>query len=139
MLKDVREKLAELYGKTGLFERAADYLGKLHEAASTIEEKKAILPDLLDAYLRWPKIELAAKLIENSLLMEDLDPNDVLVRSLDDYLSRPPPGADPNAVLDVLTEIKTPQARPLWQERLRQWTIRFGKATTPGKSEQGGA
>lgn len=139
MLKDVREKLAELYAKTGLFERAADYLERLHEAASTIEEKNAILPDLLNAYLRWPKIELAAKLIENSLLMEDLDPNDVLVRSLDDYLSKPPPGADPNAVLDVLTEIKTPQARPLWQERLRQWTIRFGKAMTPGRSEQGGA
>ncbi len=138
MLKDVREKLAELYIKTGLFERAADYLGRLHEAASTIEEKKVILPDLLNAYLRWPKIELAAKLIENSLLREDLDPNDVLVRSLDDYLTEPPLGADANAVLGVLTEIKTPEARPLWRERLRQWTIRLGKAMMPGKSEQDG-
>ena len=138
MLKNVREKLAQLYTKTAQFDRAADYLGRLYESAVTLDAKKAILPDLLYAYLRLPKVDLAAKLVENCLLRQDLDPNDAVARSLDDYLAKPPAGADPNVLLDALTKIKAPEARPLWRDRLREWITRFGKARAPGRLEPGG-
>jgi len=137
MLKNVREKLSELYMKTGQFERAAGYFGRLYEAAATSEEKKVILPDLLSAYLRWPKVEMAAELIENCLLEEDLDPNSTVIRSIEGYLSTPPSGADPNAVLEALTAIKPSQARPMWREWLKIRTARFIKAEDPNKPEEG--
>ena len=138
MLKNVREKLAELYTKIGQFERAADYLGRLHEAAQASKEKEAILSRLLDVYLRWPKLELMAKLVENCLLEKDLGPNSVVVRSIDNYLNNPPSGADPNAVVKALTEITVPQTRAKWQERLKQWTERPGKAEDSEKPREGG-
>jgi len=138
MLKNVREKVAQLYMKTAQFDRAADYLGRLYESAATLDAKRAILPDLLHAYLRLSKVDLAAKLVENCLLRQDLDPNDAVVRSLDDYLTKPPAGADPNVLFDALTKIKTPEARPLWRDRLREWILRFGKARASGKAEPGG-
>jgi hypothetical protein len=110
----------------------------LYESAVTLDAKKAILPDLLYAYLRLPKVDLAAKLVENCLLRQDLDPNDAVARSLDDYLAKPPAGADPNVLLDALTKIKAPEARPLWRDRLREWITRFGKARAPGRLEPGG-
>ncbi len=129
MLKNVREKLAELYYKIGQYERAADYSGRLYEAAPTTKEKEAILPDLLDAYLRWPNEELAAKLIQNRLLAEDLDPNDIVVRSINNYLSNPHAGADPNVVLQaVITKIKAPRNRPKWAEQKKRWVDRLGEA-----------
>ncbi|MHC4173022.1 MAG: HEAT repeat domain-containing protein [Planctomycetota bacterium] len=139
MLKNVRERLAELYYKIGQYERAADYSGRLYEAAPTTKEKDAILPDLLDAYLRWPNAELAAKLVQNRLLAEDLDPNDVVVRSIDNYLSKPPAGADPNAVLQaVITKIKATRNRPKWAEQKKRWADRLGKAKGSDKPKEGG-
>jgi len=57
-----------------------------------------------------------------------LDPNDVVVRALDGYLAEPPAGADPNVLVEALSKIRAPQPRPLWQDRLKQWLIRFGRA-----------
>ena len=139
MLKNVREKLAQLYMKTAQFDRAADYLDRLYGSAVTLDTRNAILPDLLYAYLRLPKVDLAAKLVENCLLRQDLDPNDAIMRSIDDYLAKPPAGADPNVLLDALTKIKAPDARPLWRDRLREWITRFGKGRRPqGRLEPGG-
>jgi hypothetical protein len=139
MLKNIREKLAELYYGIGQFERAADYSGRLYEAARTTEEKETILPDLLNAYLRWPNAELAAKLVQNRLLAEDLDPNDVIVRSIDNYLSNPPAGADPNAILKaVITKIETARNRPKWAEQKKRWADRLGEAKGSEKPEEGG-
>ena len=139
MLQSVREKLAALYMKTGQYERAADHLGRLYEAALTAEAKRAILPDMLYVYLRWPQVDKTAKLVENCLTQQDLDPNNVVVRSVDDYLATLPAGADPNALLDALDNIKPPTARPLWQEILKHWMIRFGKAKEEPKSAPNGA
>jgi len=138
MLQSVEERLAALYLKTGQFERAADYLGKLYETAATAEAKDGILSNLLHVYLRWPKVDLAAKLVENRLLQQDLDPNDAVLRSVDDYFAKLPAGADPNALLDALGKIEPPGDRPLWQDRLKQWLIRFGEAKAGGKSEPDG-
>jgi len=138
MLQSVKEKLAELYKKTGQYERAADYLSGLYETAATSEAKQAILPDLLYVYLRWPKVDLAVKLVEDRLRQQDLDPNDAVLLSVDAYLAKLPAGADPNALLGALGKIEPPGVRPLWQDRLKQWLIRFGEAKAGGKSEPDG-
>lgn len=138
MLKNVRERLADLYIAIGQFERAAEYLGLLHETAQTMQEKEAILSKLVDVYLRWSKLELAANLVENCLLEKDLDPNNVVIRSIDDYLSNPPPGADPNAMLKVLAGTKTPQDRPMWQQQLKRWAERLGKAVDVDRPKSSG-
>jgi HEAT repeat protein len=128
MLKGVRRKLADLYRKSGKFRQAADYLGRLYGTAETSEEKEAILPDLLDAYLRWPNVERAAKLVDNCLLAQDLEPNSPVVLSIDNYFAHPPPGADSNAVLMALTKINIPETRPrpMWQQQLKRWADRLG-------------
>ncbi len=133
MLKNVRQKLADLYIAIGQFERAAEYLGLLRETAQTMQEKEAFLSNLLVVYLRWPKVELGAKLVENCLLEKDLDPNNVIVRSIDEYLSNPSPGADPNTVLKVLAETKTPQSRPKWRQQLKKWAESLDKAENKEK------
>ncbi|MHC4753406.1 MAG: hypothetical protein ACYTFW_26530 [Planctomycetota bacterium] len=132
----IHKRLADLYYKTGQFERAAEYLGMLYEAAQTSEAKKEILPDLLDVYLRGSKVEPAAKLVGNCLSEADLDPNDAVVRSIDNYLSKPPAGADPNVVYKALTAIKPPQPRPKWQQWLKTWAVRLDKAKETEKPKQ---
>ncbi len=138
MLKNIRQKLADLYIVIGQFERAAENLGLLHETAQTMQEKEAVVSDLLDVYLRWPKLELAADLVENCLLDKDLDPNNVVICSIDNYLSNPPQGVDPNVLLKVLAEAKTPQARPLWRQQLKSWTERLSKAEDAEKPRSSG-
>jgi len=134
MLKNTRERLAKLYVKTGQFERGAEYLGILYEATQAVEEKMAILPDLLNVYLRWSKVEPAAKLVENCLLEKDLEPNSVVISAIDDYLSSPPTGTDPNAVLKaLLAEIKPTVDRPKWEQQKKSWIDRIGKTNDPNK------
>jgi HEAT repeat protein len=129
MLKNVRGKLAELYIKGGRFEQAAKCLGLLREAADSAEEEKAILGRLLDVYLRWPNLEAAKGLVANRLLEVDLDPNSVIVQSIENYLTTRAGGADPNAVIEVLMQVETPKARPMWAERMKDWQHRL----RPGK------
>ena len=138
MLKSVREKLSQLYVKSGKFKQAAELLGKMREAASTVEEKEAILPDLLDVYLKWPNAERAVKLVDNCLLEKDLEPNSGVVLSIDNYLTRPPAGADPNEILEALSKIKLPEARPKWAEQLKRWADRFGQAKDADKPKEAG-
>jgi len=138
MLKDIRERLAGLYREDGEFERAAEYLGMLREVAGTEQEKERFLGCLLDVYLGWPNVEAAVRLVSNRLLAKDLEPNDVIVRSIDNYLTDLDDGADPNALLKALSEIKTAgEARPMWAEQLRRWTAdRTGQAEEQGKPEE---
>jgi len=135
MLSNIRENLAWLYSGSGQFEQAAKYFGLLREAAQTIKEKEAILPDLLNAYLRWPNVKSAKDLVANCLLEKDLDPNNAIVSVIDNYLSKPPPGADPHTVLEALFEIqvRNPEGRPMWQKRLEHWADRFGKTKESGE------
>jgi HEAT repeat protein len=139
MLNNVWTKLAQIYRRTGKFEQAADYLGRLHDAAESTDEKEAIVPALLDVYLRWPKTERAARLVNNYLLTQDLEPNSPVVLSIEGYLSEPPAGVDPNEVLAELIAKTVPVAnRPKWQELLQRWGGRLGRAyenpSKPGKT-----
>jgi HEAT repeat protein len=138
MLKKVRGKLAQLYGKTGRYEQAARILGQLRETADSPEEQEAILVQLLDIYLRWPKADAAAQLVSNCLLEKDLGPEDVIVMSIEKYLSELPDTAEPNVVLDALIKVKPADKRPMWAEQVRRWTKRFGQPAEADKSKNGG-
>jgi HEAT repeat protein len=133
---EIRRKLAELYYETAQFEQAADYLGNLYEIAQTPEAKEAILPKLLDACLRGSKLERAAELVKNYLMQGDLDPNSIVVLSINSYFNNPPVGSNPNDVLKVLVAIKTPQDRPKWRQQLKNWTNYLGKAKEADKPSQ---
>jgi len=135
MLKDVRGRLAELYVKDGRFEQAAKCLGQLWEAAESPEEKEAILGRLLDVYLRWPNLEGAKGLVANQLLEADLNPESVIVRSIENYLTTQAGGAEPNAVIKTLMQIETAAARPIWAEQMRRWSQRLGQSGEPNKPE----
>lgn len=136
MLKSVREKLAELYKRIGQFERAAEYLDRLYKAARTAKEREAILPNLLDAYLKGSKVGLAAELVRKCLEKEDLGPDNAVLVSINNYLSKPPTGADRNAVLKALSGVKLSGSRPKWQEWLKNWTDRLSKSKGAEKPEE---
>ncbi len=136
MLKSVREKLADLYKIIGQFERTAEYLDRLYKAARTAKEKETILPNLLDAYLKGSKAELAAELVKKCLEKEDLGPDNTVLGPINDYLSKPPTGADPNAVLKALSGVKLSVSRPKWQAWLKNWTDRLGKSKGAEKPKE---
>jgi hypothetical protein len=133
---EIRRKLAELYYETAQFEQAADYFGILYEIAQTPESKEAILSKLLDSCLKGSKLERAAELVRNYLTQGDLDPNSIVVQSINNYFNNPPVGPEPNEVLKVLVAIKTPQNRPKWQQQIEIWTQYLGKAKEPDKPNQ---
>lgn len=132
-MPEIREKLAGLYYKTGQYEQAEGYLSILYEMAQTPEGKKEILPNLLDACLKGAKPERTAELVKSCLTEGDLDPNSIVVQSIDDYFSKPPVGVDPNEVLQVLIAIKVSQSRPQWNQQLKNWANRLGEAKKPDK------
>jgi hypothetical protein len=135
-MPEIRKKLAGLYYKTGQYEQAEGYLSILYEMAQTPEGKKAILPNLLDACLRGAKPERTAELVKSCLTEGDLDPNSIIVQTIDNYFSKPPVGDDPNEVLKVLVAVKVPQGRPQWNQQLKIWTDLLGKAKEPDKPNQ---
>lgn len=139
MLGNVREKLALLYKQAGEYERAADYLGKLYEMAETAEEKDKRLQDMLDVYFKWPRIDLAVKLVQDHLAKGDLDPASALACSIEAHLSEPPTGVDPNAVLEALAKIEAGPSRPVWQARLKYWAKQLKLPSEPNKPGRPGS
>jgi HEAT repeat protein len=132
-MPEIRKKLAGLYYKTGQYEQAEGHFSVLYEMAQTPEGKKAILPNLLDACLKGAKPERTAELVKSCLKEGDLDPNSIVVQSINNYFSKPPVGADPNEVLKVLIAIKIPQGRPQWNQQLKNWAGLLGIAKEPDK------
>jgi HEAT repeat protein len=138
MVRATREKLAQLYTKAGQFEQAAEYLGKLRGAAKTAEQREAILGQLVDVYLRWPKVEAATQIVGNCLLEKDLGNDSAVIRSIDAFLDNPSEGSDPNMVLKSLRRIKSADQRPLWHQHLARWGKRFGPAKEAEDPNSGG-
>ncbi|MHC4285859.1 MAG: hypothetical protein ACYSWZ_23235 [Planctomycetota bacterium] len=75
--------------------------------------------------MRWPNVEAATKLVDNCLLEKDLDSNHVIVLAIDNYLSEPPVGADPNEVLKALIKINPSRKRPKWLMQVELWLSRL--------------
>jgi HEAT repeat protein len=138
MVRAIREKLAQLYTKAGQFEQAAEYLGKLRGSAKTAEQKEAFLGQLVDVYLRWPKVEAATQLVGNCLLEKDLGKDSAVIRSIDAFLDNPSEGSDPNMVLKSLRRIKSADPRPLWHQHLARWGKRFSPAKEAEDPNGGG-
>jgi hypothetical protein len=80
-------------------------------------------------------MEAAAQLVSNRLLARDLEPNDVIVRSIDNYLNS---GADPNVLLKALAAVDVAKgSRPMWAGQLRRWMADYaGQAEEPVKPEE---
>jgi hypothetical protein len=139
MQKDVRRELAQLYCKIGQFDRAAEYLGMLREVADSPEEKEAILAELVDVFLKGQNIEAVTQVVDNCLLEKDLDPNSIVVTTIDNYLTTPPSAADPNALVKALAQLNIPEGRPNWQQQLKRWTDRLSQAEKLDKPEETGS
>ena len=101
-------------------------MGKLREAAKTAEQKDVVLGQLLEVYLRWPKVEAASLLVGNCLLEKDLGVDSAVVRSIESFWENPAGGADSNSVLKALRKIKPAEKRPMWEQHIARWTARFG-------------
>ena len=110
----------------------------LRNDARTPEEKEAYLAELLDVYLKGSNVNAAKDLVAVCLLERDLEPNSAIASSIDSYLREPPAGADRAVLLDIMTEIKAPAARPKWGEQVERWKRQFGRSKQPGKPEGAG-
>lgn len=132
MLNITRRRLAQLYLKSGKYEQAAAYLGSMRQTAKTPKEKEEILGELLEVYLKWPNVPLAAQLITNRLLEKDLELNDVAIQTIDNYLKEAPAGTDPDTALKALAKINVPQ-RPEWDGQIRRWMQQFVSAKDPNQ------
>jgi len=127
----VRKRLATFYYQTGQFEQAAEYLRQLYESTQLTEEKDEMLPDLLIAYLSLSKDGPATELLAYYLTERDLDPNNAIISSLDRFFYNPPDEEyDLNATLEVLSTIKPPLPRPMWNQWLQEWANRLSSKET---------
>jgi len=138
LLKDARRTLADLHAANGSYKQAAEYLELLEKEAGDQTEKEGLLSDRLAVCLRWPNFEMAGEIIRNYLLQKDLRLDSPVVKSLDGFLKEPPAGADPNALLERLTNIKVPQpeARPVWRKLVQDWSKPIAKARKPNEVKQ---
>ncbi len=128
LLKKARNNLVALYLNMGQFEKAVACLKLLRESVAVPEQKAVLTQTLFDTYLRWQKPDLVANLVAETLQAKDMDPNNTFLKRLDEHLSKPPAGIDPNGVYTALVSIKAPQDRPQWQEWLKSWATRLGRA-----------
>ena len=132
---EVRKQLAELLYKTGQFEQAAEYFGRLKTDAQSPEQQKLFLSKQLDACLRWPNYKIAADLVQKCLSERDLEPNDVVIQSIENYLNTHSDKADIDVLLKTLADIKVTTARIKWGEQIKVWIDRFKINGEPNKEE----
>ena len=131
LLREVLDKLADIYARAGEFEQGAESLGLLREMAEDPNQKQAILIRLLDVYLKWPNAESVRDLVHNRLLEGDMEPNDIIVSSIDSYFLE---GADANSILMELKEIKI-EDRPMWQKQIQRWQQQLIQIRQPRQPE----
>jgi len=138
LLKDARKALAELHAANGSYKQAVQYLDMLEKETTDQAEKDGLMLDRLAVCLQWPNFELVGEIIQNYLLKRDLRADGPMVKSLDGFLKEPPAGADPNALLERLTEIKVPQpeSRPVWRKLVQDWSKPVAKARKPDEVKQ---
>jgi len=127
----IREQLAQIYTDLARYDKAAEYLGMLRQTAKNKQKKQDIIAKQIDVYLRWPNFPLAAQLIEYQLLEADIEPNSVIVRSIDGFFNKPPVGAEPNELLTTLSNIKLAEQKPAWTKQLNRWKSQITPAKTP--------
>ncbi len=130
-LKEVRNRLFRVHMAGSDPARAAEYVTRLLAGAADESDRIAIATGLLNTCLGAPvpHIELAGIVVEKFLAERDLGPDNSMAEAIRTYLHQPPDGADPNALLARLRQIKVsePEQRGLWRRLLVQWES-FAKA-----------
>jgi HEAT repeat protein len=138
MLRVIWQKLASVYKKDGKFAQAESYLEKLRQDVGA-ESKREVLSELLDLYLRWPRVEKAAGIIDNFLSVSDLGADSSVVILIERYISDPPAGVDSNEVLGgIIGRIRAVGDRPEWEKQVKRWNNSLGKGKevlTGGEAE----
>jgi hypothetical protein len=140
-LKAVRERLFTLYASGNNAAKAADCMKSILSTAGDEVERQAAMTAMTGICLGLPapNLELAASLVEKYLLDKDLDAQSPLAKSIRLYVNEPPAGADPNALLDKLRQIrvKDPDTRASWRDQMREWEV-LVKARKPKEVEKEG-
>jgi HEAT repeat protein len=138
-LREARVKLFGLYAAANDVARATEYMNRVLSAAANERDKRMASSRLLDVCLRSGRaqMDLAGALVENYLSEKDLGPEDPLAKSINTFFQEPPAGADPNALLMKLRQIKVrePEKRTLWRRLLVEWEA-FAKAKKPTPIEK---
>ena len=136
MLNDVRQQFAEHYRQSSNYEQAARYLGLVHASVKDQGEKDRILPDLLDVYLRWPNVERAAGLIDNSLLRGDLGPESAVLVTIERFLNTEGAEVEHGKIVgEVLSLVKSGEGKSEWQDQVKRWADRIGGSSTGGNGQ----
>ncbi|MHC4130829.1 MAG: HEAT repeat domain-containing protein [Planctomycetota bacterium] len=136
---EINEKLAVLYTETGNYELATEYWGLLHQSAQSGKEQHKYMNQLLGVYLATQNVKNAVDLIHNYLLDKDLDSNDLMIETLNSFISTPPEGTDPNSLLVELEKLDIPQARPKWTAQKEYWLQMFLVTNEPNAPEGTGS
>ncbi len=137
MVAGVRQQLADVYRRSGNYEQAARYLGFLYESVKVQSEKDQILPDLLAVYLRWPNVDRAAGLIDNSFLLRgDLGSQSSVVVTIDRYLATEGAEAEHGKiVLLVLSRVKSGKDKSEWQDQVKRWSDQIVGSSSGGNGQ----
>jgi hypothetical protein len=139
LVTEINEKLAILYTDTANYELAAEYWGRLQQSAQSKEEQEKYINRLFEVYLWAQNIKNATDLIHNYLLDKDLDPNDLLISTLNSYINNPPEGTDPNSLLVEFDQLDIPEARPKWIARKQHWQEILKVTNEPNLPEENGS
>lgn len=124
---DPQNSRAKLAGDKLLDQQKVSFF-EIAERKALSERKEEFLGDLLDIYLKWPKVDAAARLVSNCLSEKDLEQSNVIVRVIDNFLGTTQQTGDAEGVLaGVLAKIKAPNDRPNWQSHVRRWNGRLGE------------
>jgi hypothetical protein len=126
ILRNLRIKLADHYGQTEQFEKAAKYLGMLLEGTDQSGQRDDILACLVDVQLRAGWFPAATDLVANRLLEKDLPADDAVMLEIGRFLAGSENATNKKELLKALESIETTQARPMWTAQLKLWRKQFG-------------
>jgi HEAT repeat protein len=120
LLNTARYKLAELYVQTQQRDKAKEYYGDLIKSDNqNVFQKDQIWAELLQLYLNDGQLKLAASLITNRLLVDDVSDASPMGQVLISFIQTSPQQAP--ELLDVLQHLKLDGAgpKPLWKKLLQ--------------------
>ena len=123
VLAKVRPLLADIYEKSGNFERAADYVEILSETAPA-DQKQVLTEKLIDLYLKSNNVKAVRDIIAGRLAKQDFPPESNIIKILDASF-KDTSYVDANKdLLVALRKIELPKdaPRPLWKQQLEKWS-----------------
>ncbi len=130
----IREILADLFLKINQYEQAASYFNDLYNAALTSQKKEEILPKLLDSCLRCSNIDILNNLVvEHLSKLEMISPDNIVIRSIDNYMSDVSVVTDKDEILKTLSGISVSD-NINWKKYLQQWKNIQGITQEPEES-----